>query len=1042
MHNASGVSATRRGWLFPAAVFCMLFSGVAALVYQVVWTRYLGLMTGHTSYAIIAVLVAFMGGLALGNALVGRMADNLQRPLAFYGWLEVAIGIYALTFPQIYEVAYGVYVGAAKGAGGSSLLAMKFFMALLVVLIPTVLMGGTLPVLTRLLTRTLGELRGRVSSLYFINSVGAVLGVAVAEFWLVPDMGLDSAIYCGAVLNLGVGAIALFVSGWLREEKQEASDSETRPEEPQETFTRDELRLAIVGIGLSGFAAMLYEIAWTRLLGLTMGSTSGAFAIMLMTFISGIALGAWLIGRIKKISNSLNWFAWMEIGVGTSVIVMMFAYSRLPYWFVCLASVLKREAFNYGVYQLLEALFSFAVMIIPTTVLGMTLPLVSRISTAEVARTGRSVGLVFSFNTIGAVIGTIVTGLWALPVLGLARTFALGTGINIAIGIVILARNAAPSQKKMVPMVLPGVVLWAVLAHSLFDAEWQQLTTTGSYRSKVALESFEAFKKVKDLYTILYHRDGAGSTVTVKRDNHSPDGNTFLQVNGKTDASTARDMGTQLLTGHVPALLHPDPKDALVIGLGSGATAGALLTHTNVQSLVTIEISPEIVTVADQFFSSINNGVMKNPKHTVLIDDAKSYLHTTDKIFDVIVSQPSNPWMAGVPGLYSTEFYNQCARKMKPGGVMCQWIQQYDIGKDAIDTILATFTRTFPHTTVWCSDAGNLLLVGSAAPLDRNLQRILGRLNHTPVQVSLARAHIRRPLSLLAHELISPDYAQFAYPVETLIHSDYFPVLDRMAQVGRFVGRATQDVFRYDERKIPRTNTLLGQYLKAATPDPYEWHQLYEHNNHETIFGPELVRSFTTAWANKYPKDPRPTMFAAGEDDARSPTVEDVALMSFKLSQIVNTTGDKGVEWTTRFAFSVMESYRYERSVFHVPDTKALVAIMQKLSETFPKEKHIYQTYLAELQSDAGKQEEFLKAAEEVFVTNGKELANKKFPSGEVSPSIVLTRLIQHYLRHPNAGKLTAAIESARINGVASDDYPRLQAIISRAIAATQPPAQ
>ncbi|MGB0583076.1 MAG: methyltransferase domain-containing protein, partial [Limisphaerales bacterium] len=807
------------------------------------------------------------------------------RPLAFYGWLEVAIGIYALAFPQLYEIAYGVYLGAAKGAGGSSLLAMKFFMALVVVIIPTVLMGGTLPVLTRLLTRSLGELRGRVSTLYFINSVGAVLGVGLAEFWLVPDMGLDAAIYCGAVLNLGVGAIALFVSGWLREEKQE-EPSEDPSGESTETFTREEIRLAVIGIGLSGFAAMLYEIAWTRLLGLTMGSTSGAFAIMLMTFISGIALGSWLIGRIKKISNSLDWFAWMEIAVGASVILTMFLYSRLPYWFICLATVLKREASNYGVYQLLEAIFSFGVMIIPTTILGMTLPLVSRISTAELARTGRSVGHVFSFNTIGAVVGTIITGLWALPTLGLARTFALGTGINIAIGIVILARNAAPAQKKLVPMVLPGVVLWAVLAHSLFDAEWQRLTTSGAYRYKVAPESFEDFDKInKEYFTILYHRDGAGSTVTVKRDNTSQEGNTFLLVNGKTDASTVGDMSTQLLIGHMPALLHPDPKEVLVIGLGSGATAGAMLTHTNVQSVVSVEISPEIVAVADQFFASINNGVMKNPKHSVLIDDAKSYLHTTEKTFDIIVSQPSNPWMAGIPGLYSSEYYQQCARKMKPGGLMCQWVQQYEIGKDAIETILATFTLSFPHTTVWCSDTGNLLLLGSTTPLDRDVERFVGRLRHQPVQVSLAHARIGRPLSLLAHELISPEYARYAFPREsTQIHSDYFPVLDRMAQVGRFVGRTTQDIFRYDERKEPHANSLLGQYLKNTTPNPYEWNQLYQHNEYVRIFGPEMIRSFTSAWAKKYPKDPRPTMFAANEDDARAPTVEDVALMSFKLS--------------------------------------------------------------------------------------------------------------------------------------------------------------
>lgn len=1042
MHNASGVFPTRRGWLFPAAVFCMLFSGVAALIYQVVWTRYLGLLTGHTSYAIVAVLVAFMGGLALGNALLGRKADSLNRPLAFYGWLEVAIGVYALAFPQLYEIAYGVYLGMAKGAaaGSATLLGMKFLMALVVVLVPTVLMGGTLPVLARLLTRSLGELQSRVSALYFINSVGAVIGVGAAEFWLIPDMGLDSAIYCGAVLNLGVGAIALFVSGWLREEKNEAPADEKKIEEsPAESFTSAEIRLAVIGIGLSGFAAMLYEIAWTRLLGLTMGTTSGAFAIMLMTFIAGIALGSWLIGRIKRINNSLNWFAWMEIGVGASVIATMFLYSRLPYWFVSLSRVLKRDEANYGAYQSLEALFSIGVMIIPTTILGMTLPLVSRISTAELARTGRSVGYVFSFNTIGAVVGTIITGLWALPALGLASTFALGTGLNIAIGIVILARKAAPAQKKMVPMVLPGVVLWMILAHSLFHKEWVALTTSGAYRYAVAPASFEEFKKVNtELYELLYHRDGAGSTITVKRDKSSQIANTFLQVNGKTDASTVGDMSTQLLTGHVPALLHPQPKDALVIGLGSGATAGALLTHDNIASVTSIEISPEIVEVAAKFFLEINAGAMKDPKHKVFIDDAKSFLHTTDKTFDIIVSQPSNPWMAGIPGLYSIEFYTQCAQKLKAGGLMCQWLQQYDIGKGAVDTILATFTGTFPHTTVWCSDTGNLLLIGSATPLDLNLQRVLQRSSQPKVRASLARAYIRRPATLLAHELISPGYAQFAFPEDTQIHSDYFPVLDRMAQVGRFVGKTTQEIFRYDERKIPTADTLLTRLIRNFPLQPADWLDLIEHNGYENIFGPEMVRSITAEWSTKFPKDPLPTMIAIDYPDERAPTADDITVMSFKLSQIVNSP-TKSVEWTTRFAYSAMAGYRHHRSVFHTPQSEAMISIMTKLAETFPKEAHIYNTYLAELLSDAGQQDRFVKVAEDVFVINGKDLTTKDFPDGESAPAVVLNRLVEHYFKNPDAGKLTATLTLAKSGGFASDENPRLRAIVARAIAATQP---
>ncbi|MGB0581616.1 MAG: fused MFS/spermidine synthase [Limisphaerales bacterium] len=1041
MENTGGNTAKGRSAVYPTAVLCMLLSGVAGLVYQVVWTRYLALMTGHTSYAIVAVLAAFMGGLALGNLLLGRIADKIQRPLAFYGWLEIAIALYALAFPKIFQLGYGVYISAASS--GTNLF-LKFCIAMGILLLPTVLMGGTLPILARMVTKSLGELRDRVGMLYFINSLGAVFGVGLAEFWLIPDLGLEMTVMYGAVLNLVAGALALFVSGYVKEENQDTEEENTddspKPapvQGPMETFSAKEIRLAVIGIGLSGFVAMLYEVAWTRMLGLIMGTTSGAFAIMLITFILGIALGSFLIGRMKCKCSSLSLFAWLEVLIGASIVVMMFFYSRLPYWFTLLSNAIDRDVANYVYFQWLQGIFCFAVMIIPTTFLGMTLPLVSRISTAELARTGRSVGFVFSFNTIGAVLGAIVTGLWLMPEFGLARTFALGTGINIAVGVFILAQKTSPARQKLAPMVLPGVVVWMLLAGWLFHNDWATVTTAGAFRYRHdPAASYAEFKEMNDQQELLYHRDGAGSTVTVKE---YPKNHRFLQVNGKADASNGTDMLTQLMLGHVPALLHPNPEMALVIGLGSGVTCGAVMTHPSIKEVDVVEISPEVLE-ASRYFETENDKALDNEKLTVHIDDAKSFLQTSDGIYDIIISEPSNPWMAGVPGLYSVEFYSQCVKKLRPSGLMCQWLHVYEISPESVNTIIATFTGNFQYTSVWLGSAGDLLLIGSTLPQETELEKVLQRMNEPAVSSSLKRGDIdsKIPVTLFAHQLTSEDYTLFAYPEDTLVHRDMFPVLETMAQKGMFAGKETLHIFAFDERKTARPNSLLAQYQAKYPLESKDWAALFAHNEYETVFDNRLVRSIGEAWSLKHPNDPAPTMTSALFKDERRPTASDIAVMSFKLADIVGNP-DFGVIWTIEYARAAMANYRYLRTVFNTPKGETLASIMEKLAQNFPNEAHIYNAYLAELAWDTGDQNRFIRMASDLFIRQGAQMSADSFPLNDPAPATVLVRLIEYFLENPDPEKLGIVVEVAKKSGLNSPTHPRLQAAVIRATVVVGP---
>ena len=1012
MDIASNSSSRGRSLVLPTAVFCLLISGIAGLVYQVVWTRYLALFTGHTSYAIVAVLVAFMGGLALGNAWLGTMADRIRRPLAFYAWLELGIGLYALAFPQLYDYAYGFYLSVAETTppGSPVLLAWKFLFSLLLLLLPTVMMGGTLPVLTKMLARSLNQLTGQIANLYFINSAGAVAGVALAEFWFIPIWGLNDTVVAGAAMNLLAGAVALLVSGYIREESlgTAATKTEEKDEEEPEKFSKQDIRLAIWGIGISGGVAMLYEVAWTRLLGLAMGSSSNAFAIMLITFILGIAIGAWLIGRIRIRRNSMDWFAWLEIGVGVSIIMTMFTYERLPYWFSKLANVIDRSQDNYPYFQFMRGLLSFGVMIIPTTLLGMTLPLVSRISTAEISRTGRSVGRVFSFNTIGAVLGVVLTGLWALPALGLARTFALGAALNICVGIMILSRNARPQQKKLVPLIIPGTVMWMILAGMLLHDRWSQYLTAGTWRSNPAAASFEDFKAT-ETFSILYHRDGAGSTVTVKQSTN--DGGIFLKVNGKADASTTTDMVTQLLLGHVPAMLHDKPEDALVIGLGSGATCGAILSHPTINSLDTVEINREVLEAA-VIFKDFNGDALNNPKMKVHVDDAKSFLQTTTNNYDIIVSEPSNPWMAGVAGLFSLEFYDACRRHLNEDGIMCQWLHIYEIPEEAINTVLKTYTLIFPYTTVWSGAMGDVILIGSLKPMETDLDSVLERLKQPTVAASLNQIHINRPVTFLAHQLISEDFGRFLFPLQTEQHSDFFPVLDTLAQQGQFTLKPSSHLYNFDERMFVRSTMLIHQYIMKNPLTFEDLTNLANHHEYERLMRAPLFRSLMEQWRMTFPADPTPIFLAARAKDERQPTAMDFANMTTQLGNIGNDTKNNPGR-IVEFAHIAMANMRLTRSIFHQPDAAPLIRGLELFSQADEANSHIFDTYRAEMAWEQGDRKTFLDLAGRLFMSTEVQINATHYPDNDPSPRMVLARLLDYYLdqtEYDNANKVLGTI--------------------------------
>ncbi len=980
--------------LFAVAVFCLLFSGTAGLVYEVVWARYLALFLGHTSLAVVAVLVAFMGGLALGNALLGGMADRTRRPLAFYAWLEIGIAAYALLFPWYYDGCHRAYIGLAKslGPGSGALSYLRFAFSLLVILLPTVLMGGTLPVLTRLVTRSLGELRGRVAYLYATNSTGAVIGCILADFWWIPSFGLEMTAWAGAAMNLVAGLTALILSGLWNEEKAPLQPvSTTRPPEETETFTPGELRLAVISIGISGFTAMLYEVVWTRILALSLGSSTHSFSIMLITFITGIAAGAWIVGRWRNLPSTMTAFGWAELALAGTVTGSMFFYEYLPFWFCQLSEFIVRNDRTYALYELLQGVICFGVMFIPTLCLGMTLPLVSRIATAELAKTGRSVGKVFAVNTIGTVLGAAATGLWLMPRLGMACTFALGAGLNAAVGLAILYRNNQPVQRLLRPALPLGIVALVGIASIALDSQWRHIFTLGAWRHPNPPATMAEFRKKAHEGKLRFYADGSGTTVSLHEKMEGKATNLFLKVNGKTDAGTLGDMLTQLNLGHIPMLLHPNPKEALVIGFGSGTTCGAVARHSSLEHLDMVEISPDVI-AAGQFYGPYNHQVLKNPKCRLVIEDAKTFLQMTGRQYDVIISEPSNPWMAGVSGIFSREYYETCRQRLRPDGIMAQWVQIYESNEAMLQMILGTFATAFADISIWQGSAGDIILLGSNRPLPVNLEQLEQRFNRPELAEDYKGVDLARFPVFLCQELISSVNGAFLADPGGMVHSDYFPTLEYVAQRAFFTRTGIEFARLFGENNWPRSTTLMQMYLSShqLSEEDYQAFSLFQ--TAQKVPDSRLFRSLVNRWQADFPKSAWAIEISAKLSDPR-PISELEATRMTGVKEVIYSQAAKHPLLLQYYASHLWQRYIAQRSVVYLPPAEEVCQALERLVKIDAANRRVYRLQLAEIAWDKGDDTACFRLSQEAFDPDVEKGGPLQFTQDPKAPSRILARL-------------------------------------------------
>jgi spermidine synthase len=735
-------------------------SGAAALIYETTWTRLLTLFMGHTVAAASTVLAAFMGGLAIGAAIAGRVATGLRREEALraYAAIEIIIAIFAIALPWELGVLQPVVAAAYdNGNGGAVFGVVRLVCALAVVTLPAIAMGATLPLAIRWHAGS-AALAGRdTGMLYAANTLGAAIGAVLSGFVLLPALGMRVTTFVGVALNV----MSAGIGWWLASRAtppvrsavaagREQPDSH-KPKRAKASLRRgvsavppSAPRIAALALALSGCVSLILQIAWTRILALVVGPTTFAFSAMVATFIAGIAIGAAAGGAMSKRARSPWWLAASLLLSGVAAVIAAWWAPQVP---LIVAEAVAAPDASFGNVVRLQSLLIAALMMPMTIAFGAAFPLAVGLSARVDESVPRDVAMIYTANTIGAIAGALAGGFVLVPVLGLQNTVRLAAGLAVA-GFAFVSVAHAGRRRESVLAIAAAIV--AVVGLALIPRWDPELLSSGAYKYAPYLQGPHRDALLR-AGTLLYYEEGAAGTVAVRR----LTGSISLSIDGKVDASNAGDMLTQRLLAHVPLLLHPNPARVAVIGLGSGVTLGSALSHP-IEHADMLEISPEVVEASD-FFLRENHGAIKDPRSRLIVGDGRSHLALGNERYDVIISEPSNPWMAGVAALFTREFFEAAKTRLGPGGLLCQWAHTYDISDADLRSIVATFTDAFPHASLWLVGEGDILLIGSPDPIEPRLEGVRQRWTRPGVAIDLGAVDVPNAETILTLFTASGD---------------------------------------------------------------------------------------------------------------------------------------------------------------------------------------------------------------------------------------------------------------------------------------------
>ncbi|NOT08114.1 MAG: spermidine synthase [Gemmatimonadales bacterium] len=803
----------------PLLYFLFFLSGAAGLMYESVWARYLGLFVGHEAHAQVLVLVIFLGGMSLGALLVTRRADRVRNPLRAYASIEVVVGVLALAFHPLFvtvtDWAYSHGFPALSNGAGSAFL--KWGLAGLLILPQSILLGATFPLMSSAILRRCPEKPGRVLGwLYFVNSLGAALGVLVAGFLLVGLFGLPGVLYAAGTLNVVAGTGAFLLS-YRFGPNPAGLAANSRIPEPAGTPPASLDRALLAAAFFTAVASFCYEIDWIRMLSLVLGSATHAFELMLSAFILGLALGAfWIRARADRLRDPLAALATIQMAMGVLAVATLPLYVASFSWMAWLHRALTASDPGYVLFTVARYAFCLAVMLPATFCAGMTLPLITRLLLAR-RRSEAAIGQVYAINTLGSILGAIVAALLLLPLLGLKGLLVFAGLVDIGVGALILAAAGGRRLRRFAfPLAAAGAVLIPLAV-----AVDRRLLVSGVYRG-------ESLKTVGEQH-LDYYADGRTATVAVTR---GRDGFLALSTNGKVDASLSEgaqrrcdpknplrqienDEITQLLTGVLPLGFLAGAEDAAVIGIGSGVSTHALLASPAVKAVTTIEIEPRMVDGARRF-AAANRRAFHDSRSRIVIGDARTVLAGSGRRYGVIVSEPSNPWVSGVASLFTEEFYRRVAAQLTPDGIFAQWLQTYELDDGSVLRVLAALDAAFADWQVHQAGTNDILIV--ATPSGR-----LRRPNWEQVStLPLLQADLCGVVPLGAAELEATFLAdrgllRGAAQRAGRPNSDFHPRLDLEAERRRFGGANADALLQLGDRWFNYARQLMN---RPAEPTP------------------------------------------------------------------------------------------------------------------------------------------------------------------------------------------------------------------------------
>ena len=784
-------------------LFALFFvSGFCGLIYESIWSHYLKLFLGHAAYAQSAVLVVFIGGMAIGAWLCGRFAPRIRNPLLAYAAAEFVIGWCAIAFHRVFvgatDWAYATLLPATCSAEGWCL--SSWALAAALILPQSVLLGTTFPLMTSGILRAFPQDPGRrIGMLYFLNSFGAVFGVLASAFILIPAIGLP-----GSSMTAGALNVLLALCVWV---------IARRPGIPAAAPTA--MRAGIHGRGasprlllwvalLTGLTSFVYEIAWIRMLSMVLGSSTHAFELMLASFILGLALGgAWIRGRIDGLRDPRRFLAAIQMLMGLLAIATIAFYGASFDAMAWMVAALSPSAGGYVLFNAGSALIAMAVMIAPTVMAGMTLPLITlllmRTPTGE-----RSIGYVYAWNTFGSIAGVLLAVHFGLPQLGLKFSLASAAMIDVLLGVVLAwPVGAAPVWPAGAAAGRWRAAAVAALVIALAGTAMLEIdpmrTASGVFRYGAAT--------LPPSSVLLFHRDGKTASIDVVR--HA-DGHLYIQSNGRPDASyqplatgkPSPDEPTQVLLAGIALAHRPQAEDIAIIGFGSGISTATMLASPAVRRVDTIEIEPAMIEGARQFRPA-NEAAYSDPRSRIVQEDAKTFFARSGRHYDIVMSEPSNPWVSGVSSLFTQEFYARLRQSIKPGGLLVQWIHSYEFSTPLLASILGAMGTEFGDFAIYQS--GNDLLVAAAATIGDRLGAPSDRVFLMPdVSRLLARYALRGLDDLEARRLAGRATLERLLPMMAIpANSDYQPYVDTRAAEARFLRTSVDRLLEIRQYPIP-----------------------------------------------------------------------------------------------------------------------------------------------------------------------------------------------------------------------------------------------